>query len=339
MTLRILFMADVPPDPNAGASGTELQTIDALRAQGHEVDAIWAPDLGRRIAHGNLHYLLELPRAYRRAMSSALARRRYDVVHVNQPHGWLAAKRLRTLDDPPLFIHRSHGIEPHVEEVVGNWRRQLEGAPAVSFPRKALQATMHRLLARHTRDAAPPMTPERLRRVLHVAQVAFFKAPAITAAAINRLAADPSRTFTWVCDRSSHAAVRAMLGADANARTELRPWMAQDELRDVYDAHGVFLFPSFFEGFGKTFLEAMSRGLCVVAADTGGMHDVISHGVDGVLVPAGDAEALADAVRALTPDRAAAMSAAAARTARQYTWDRVARETAAFYRRRMEGKR
>src|SRR5262249_43903224 len=90
--MRILLMADVPRDPNSGAAGTEVQTAEALRALGHEVDEVWAPQLGRRIAHGNLHYLFELPRTYRREMKRALTAKRYDVIHVNQPHGYLAAK-------------------------------------------------------------------------------------------------------------------------------------------------------------------------------------------------------------------------------------------------------
>ena len=64
--------ADVLPDPNAGASGTVYQMNAALRRQGHVVDEIWQTDLGRRIRHGNLHYLLELPRTYRRAVRQRL---------------------------------------------------------------------------------------------------------------------------------------------------------------------------------------------------------------------------------------------------------------------------
>src|SRR5687767_2836556 len=41
MPLRILMMADTPADPNRGAAGTEMQTVRALRALGHEVDDIW----------------------------------------------------------------------------------------------------------------------------------------------------------------------------------------------------------------------------------------------------------------------------------------------------------
>ena len=71
--MKILFMADVPPDPDSGAAGTELRTIAALRQLGHEVHAVWNHDMRRRIRHGNLHYALELPLEYRAAIKSALA--------------------------------------------------------------------------------------------------------------------------------------------------------------------------------------------------------------------------------------------------------------------------
>ena len=38
--MKILVAADVPEDPNSGVAGTEYQTIQALRALGHEVDAV-----------------------------------------------------------------------------------------------------------------------------------------------------------------------------------------------------------------------------------------------------------------------------------------------------------
>ena len=371
------MMADTPADPNRGAAGTEVQTARALRSLGHEVDDVWADDLGRRIGHGNLHLLLELPRAYERAALRALQARPYDVVHVSQPQGFRAARAVHRVAPRTLFIHRSHGIEPNAEETLAPWRAQF-GAERRGAARQLASRVLAPMLARHSRaiareadghivsstlDAdflaerlgvdrariavipqaapddylrapAPPMTGPRLRRILHVAQFAFFKAPMITAAAMNRIAAaEREARFTWVCDRASHDAIRALLSADANARTDLLHWTTQDALREIYDAHGLFLFPSFFEGFGKAFLEAMSRGLCVVASDAGAMHDLIEHGRNGCLVPPGDAEALADAALAIMRDepRAAAMSAAAIATARAHTWERVARELAAFY--------
>jgi glycosyltransferase involved in cell wall biosynthesis len=361
--MRILFMADVEKDPHAGAAGTEIRTIDHLRRLGHEVTEIWANDLGRRIGHGNLHYLLELPFAYRRALRRAWSRGPYDVVHVNQPHGWRAAKWLR---GRAPFVHRSHGFEPYAEEVLARWRASDER----SMPRRTFSAAIARLLARHGRliakyadghivsssldanvlierfhvppervavipqaapDAfletpAPPMTSERLRRVLYVGQFAFFKAPTIVAEAMRKLAGESE--LTWVCAPQHHEQVRALVPS-----VRVQSWMPEDALRQVYDTHGIFLFPSYYEGFGKVFLEAMSRGMCVVASDVGGAHDVIAHGRDGMLVPPGDSDAIASAVRSLDLERASAMSDAAAQTARAYSWARVANETAAFYER------
>jgi len=383
--MRILFMADVPYNPHSGAAGTEVQTLEALRALGHEVDAIWSDTLGRRIQHGNLHLLFELPRTYAHAAARAVREKKYDVVHVNQPHGFRAARIVHQLSPGTVFIHRSHGFELNVEETLRPWRA-IYGDDERSAVRRMSSRALGSLLDRHgraiareadghivsssldagflrdrlgvaadkvavipqappesyTRTAAPPMTAERLSRVLHVAQFAFFKAPMITAAAMNQLAAvDRRLQFTWVCDRSSETAIRALLTAEANERMNVAAWTTQDALRDLYDAHGIFLFPSFFEGFGKAFLEAMSRGLCVVASDAGGMHDVIESGRNGILVAPGDANALAAEALSIVrdPERALRMSAAAAETARAYSWERVARETAAFYQSRRNAMR
>jgi glycosyltransferase involved in cell wall biosynthesis len=134
--------------------------------------------------------------------------------------------------------------------------------------------------------------------------------------------------------------VAPLLTGVARDRVRLLDWMPQEELMRVYDQHGIFLFPSFFEGFGKAFLEAMSRGLCVVAADNGGAHDVITHEVDGLLAPTGDVEAVTKSSLWLIGnlDEAVRISHAAAETARSYTWDRVARETVAFYEDRIAAK-
>jgi glycosyltransferase involved in cell wall biosynthesis len=373
------MMADVPPDPDSGAAGTEFQTMQALRALGHSVDAVWAEGLPRRIGHGNLHYLLELPGAYRAAMLRRCATADYDVVHVNQPHGFAAAKALHAASGGRrgVFIHRSHGLEMRAQRDLRAWQR-LGGRDGRAPWRRVLGGVLVRLLERSSRQiarhadghivsarecadylvgelrvapervalipqaaaavfhAAPPkpMTPARMRNVLYAGQYAFAKAPMVAAAAMNALAArDPGLRFTWVCAAAHHGAVRGLLSRAAGERLRLLPWMPQGRLAEVYDECGVFLFPSFFEGFGKAFLEAMTRGMCVVAADNGGARDVIASGADGVLVRTGDAVATASACAELlgSPSRAARMSEAAAAKARGYTWERVARETAAFY--------
>ena len=375
--MRILFAADVPRDPNAGASGTEIQTIEGLRRLGHEVDEIWAENLPHKIEHGNLHYLLELPGAYRRAIRGKWQSNVYDVVHVNQPHAYLAARDHARRRRPGVFVNRSHGWEPRGEEVMARWRKVF-GVPERRFPRSIPGVILGSLLSRRPRlvaeradgvivscsecreyiieryglapdrvacipqappdlyNATParPLTPDRIKRVLCMAPFAFFKGPHVLAAAANAfLQADPRLELTWVSGQANHEALRALLSAEAGARTRFLGWRDQSSLMEVYDTHGILLALPLTEGFCKAFIEAMARGLCVAATRTAGMRDIIEHGKNGLLVDVGDAKGAARCVAELQADlpRAQGLSEQARHTAAQHSWDRVARETASFY--------
>ena len=90
---------------------------------------------------------------------------------------------------------------------------------------------------------------------------------------------------------------------------ELGPW---------YDRAAVVVVPSRREGYGMVAREAMAHGRPVVATAVGGLVDAVEDGVTGLLVPAGDAEALRKALRRLLGDaelRARLGAAAAAHAA------------------------
>jgi glycosyltransferase involved in cell wall biosynthesis len=376
--MRILLMADLPAGPDSGAAGTEYQTLAALRRLGHEVDTVWADSLPHRVTHGGLHYLVELPRAYRKAMLDRMKNARYDVIHVNQPHGYLAAKALVERREDPVLVHRSHGLELRVTRELERWRPKFPAEESRSWMKVQASRVLAALLARHSRaiaryahghivsasdcfrflneemgvpierialipQAAPPeyvrtpapgMTGERQIRLLYVGQYTYMKAPMIVAATLNRVIEIDRRVrATWVTSRAAHSQIRGLLRETARERVTLMDWMPQDKLMQIYDSHGIFLFPSLFEGFGKAFLEAMSRGLCVIAADNSGAKDVIIHGKCGVLVSTGDTEQMVQACLDLldSKERTQALSRLAAMRAREYTWDRVARELVTFY--------
>ena len=326
--MRILFAADVEPDPNSGAAGTEWQTIQALRQLGHEVDVIWAADLGRRIRHGNLHYLLELPRAYRRVIGQRCERLDYDVIHANQGHCYLAARAHHQAMRRGIFVCRSHGLDDRMEQVLKPWRRRLE-VNARSSMKAMVGGALDSLLHQHDRaayreadgiivsssgdaryltdsmavpasrvacipqapaaafvaNATPAMDHSRLMRILHVGGFAYWKGVHAVATVANTLFERDSRgEMTWVCRAAEHDLVRDLLRPAAQKRVELVAWTSQQDLLAIYDRHGIFLCPSLFDGFGKVFLEAMARGLCVIGTPTGGMPDVIRDGENGCLV-------------------------------------------------------
>ena len=64
-----------------------------------------------------------------------------------------------------------------------------------------------------------------------------------------------------------------------------------------------FVLPSLAEGISNTILEAMASGLPVIATDVGGNAELVEHSKTGLLVPAGDAEALAEEIVILARQR------------------------------------
>ncbi len=87
------------------------------------------------------------------------------------------------------------------------------------------------------------------------------------------------------------------------------------------------------ESFGMVLTEAFAAGTPVVASDIAGYRDVVRDGVDGVLVPPANPQALAEALRDLyeEPARRIHMARAAARDVERFAWPRVAEQVMEAY--------
>lgn len=102
--------------------------------------------------------------------------------------------------------------------------------------------------------------------------------------------------------------------ADAGVTEQLMFLGRRENATDFIEAADVVVNPSDFEGLPVVLLEALSLSRPVVATAVGGVPSVIAHEQTGLLVPPGDAAALADAVdRALSDPRAADWGQAGAR--------------------------
>lgn len=133
--------------------------------------------------------------------------------------------------------------------------------------------------------------------------------------------------------------LRGVLEARARAlglagRVRLLGALPLAELQQAYAACDVFVLPSEYEAFGIVLLEAMAAGKPCVAARAGGMPEVVEHERTGLLVPYGDAAALAEALRQVLrdPKLAAALGQAGRRRVHErFTWDAIVRRTEALY--------
>ncbi len=110
--------------------------------------------------------------------------------------------------------------------------------------------------------------------------------------------------------------------------------LSVEELARLYNEHELLVSPSMYEGFGLPAAEAMACGTPVIATTAGAFPEVIAAGETGVLVPPGDAHAIADAIEAMlaNPAKREAMGAAGVRRIeQQFSWRVCAMRTAALY--------
>lgn len=117
---------------------------------------------------------------------------------------------------------------------------------------------------------------------------------------------------------------------------KLEWWGHRADMAEVYAQAAIVCLPSYREGFPKVLLEAAACGRALVATDVAGCRDICRDGVNGILVPARDVAALAQAMRRLLDSAStrAAYGAAGRRIAEQeYSVEHIAEQTLAFYKR------
>jgi glycosyltransferase-like protein len=107
-----------------------------------------------------------------------------------------------------------------------------------------------------------------------------------------------------------------------------------EDLTSWYHAAGAFVFPSVKEGWGLSVLEALSAGLPVIATDIPVFREYLTDGQTALLVPPGEPEPLARAIRAVVEDEQLRrrLGTAGPGVAARFTWEASAREHQAVYR-------
>ncbi len=79
--------------------------------------------------------------------------------------------------------------------------------------------------------------------------------------------------------------------------------VAHNKMPALFGSASMYVLPSLKEGMPYALLEAMACGKAVIGSDVPGINDIITHGVNGLLVPPKNPKALADAITQLLEDK------------------------------------
>jgi glycosyltransferase involved in cell wall biosynthesis len=280
---------------------------------------------------------------------------RIDLVNAHWvvPQGLVAAQWRRALKVPVVVT--AHGTDGRMlaRAPLGRAvaRYVLDRADHLHAASRHLAAELERLVGRAVPHAVIPMgvSTERFaplgeaapvrrtageRVVLFVGKLVATKGVFVVLEAFARLRAErvPAR-LVMIGGGPEEQAIRARvteLGLEGCV--ELRGWVRNADLPAWYRAADVVCVPSTRDSHGDTegtpvvLLEALATGVPVVASRMSGIPDVLQDGRNGWLVPPGDADALAGALRralALDEPSRADIRLSAIETAREHRWERV----------------
>jgi glycosyltransferase involved in cell wall biosynthesis len=176
------------------------------------------------------------------------------------------------------------------------------------------------------------------RVLLVVSRLVPIKNVALAVEAMSIAAArEPGLTMVVVGDGPLRAALESQAVALGLAdRVRFVGAAPHDDLPAWYRSADCFCLPSTFDNSPNVALEAIASGVPVVATDVGGVSEYVQHGVNGDLVPSGDAPALARALVRYASDRE--LSGRVARRNREdalsrFSWNQSATRLEAVYER------
>ncbi|HXV35653.1 MAG TPA: glycosyltransferase [Myxococcota bacterium] len=176
---------------------------------------------------------------------------------------------------------------------------------------------------------------ERPLRLLYPSTVDVYKHQWVVAEAVANLRADGVPVAIDFVGRAYAPALRRLERALARldpAREFLRyrGLLAYEQMHSLRDASDVFVFASSCENMPNILLEGMASGFPIACARRGPMPEIL--GDAGIYFEPEDAVSIEEALRALICDAAlrAKLAAAAHARARDYSWERCARDTFAF---------
>ncbi|MEA2157520.1 MAG: hypothetical protein QOE11_3660 [Solirubrobacteraceae bacterium] len=360
---------------STGAPGTTLALADAYRALGHDVVGISTfDDLPDRLPEQAKQLAFPFV-ASARAVRLAATVDVVDASTADLwPLLLLRRARRRRSRRRPVIITRSHGLE-HASDVArralaragelelsqlyrlyhgGLYLREvactLRRADAALFlNREDRDYAVARLAVRPDRahivfnglspaflGLGPPCTDDDAVQIVQVGSFSSRKGVSFSVPALERvLASRPAARVSFLGAGVAPDTVLQRFSPEVRAQVTVVERYENERLPALLSRSAISIFPSVSEGFGKALLETMACGLAPIATATPGPRELVDDGVNGLLVPVADADALAEAMLRLVDDAAVRrrLAAAAQSSAQTFSWSHTASQRLALFER------
>jgi phosphatidylinositol alpha-mannosyltransferase len=343
--VRVLAPVDPP--------GRVSRALHRAPAEARELPEYLTP-LGRTAgfgANGSVANLAPFPAGGVVAPRRLVREGQFDVIHVHEPLvplvGWNATLGAR---DPVVGTFHTYSTKPlpnHVANALGARRvfNRLSARIAVS---EAAAWTGRRWFGGEYTiipngvdvEAAPerPKPPHGDLRILFVGRPEERKGLPVLLTAFGALVEHvPCRLTVIGAERED--VLRYLPDPDLLGSIDIRGRVSGERLWSELHEADLLCAPSLSgESFGMVLTEAFAAGTPVIASAIAGYSDVVSDGVDGLLVPPGDPQRLAEELQRIhyEPERLREMGEAARRSAQRYAWPRVADQVTDVYERAIE---
>jgi len=358
--MRILVAHNVPRARNGGMSRIMGFIHDEVEAAGHSVEYFCAEDAQCTGKMARFTYPLAVLRYARAAQRAG---RPYDVINVHEPTG--AAVAMCKRQTGARIVVTSHGLESRGWQLrIANGEVPLKGrfaypASVLWQARLALRRADH-IFCLNSEDAgtleASGIPKNRITRIFPAADPIFglamrdynqantilFAATWLRRKGIQELvtafarvaAARPTVRLVVLNPGMADSAVLSYFPPELWKHVSCVRAAPEKGVAEVFASADIFVLPSIFEGTPLTLMEAMWSGLPIVSTDTCGMHDVLRHEDNGLLIPTRAPERLAQELERLLDDPA--LRAKLGRNARSeaienYTWRKSAQPVREAY--------
>jgi phosphatidyl-myo-inositol alpha-mannosyltransferase len=317
-------------------------------AEAREAPDYFVP-LGRSVgiaSNGAISNLSPFPAGGVAAIRRELGQGDFDIVHVHEPVvpfvGWNAVLGAKAPVVGTFHAYSTKGFPNHIATAFGARRmfNRLSARIAVS---EAAAWTGRRWFGGNYEivpngvdiDAAPirPKPAGEDLRVLFVGRPEERKGLPVLLTAFGALVEHVPCRLT-VIGAEHDDVTRFLTDPSLMSSIDVAGRVSGERLWQSLHEADVLCAPSLSgESFGMVLTEAFAAGTPVIASGIAGYSDVVSDGVDGVLVPPADPQRLAEELQRvyLEPERLRAMGAAARQSAQRYAWPRVADRVTEVY--------